>query len=134
MTTYIASAPGGRGGDLVGKTTGAANTAAAHAETGARVLAIDLDPQGQLGELFAIDQHSDRPRLEHVMLRQALARDAIVAASGHLHVLPCSEALAEAQFDVAGDADGHDRLHEVLEPLQDAYDYIVLDSPPGIGF
>lgn len=118
----------------VGKTTGAANTAAAHSETGARVLAIDLDPQGQLGDLFAIDQHAERPRLEHVMLRQAPARDAIVAASGHLDVLPCSEVLAEAQFDVAGDRDGHYRLHEVLEPLQDVYDYIVLDSPPGIGF
>jgi chromosome partitioning protein len=118
----------------VGKTTGAANTSAAHAESGARVLAVDLDPQGHLGELFGLQQRPERPRLEHLMLRQAPARDAIVAVSGHLHLLPCSESLAEAQFDVAGDGDGHLRLQEILEPLQGEYDYIVLDSPPGIGF
>jgi chromosome partitioning protein len=118
----------------VGKTTGAANTSAAHAETGARVLAVDLDPQGQLGELFGLEQRPERPRLEHVLLRQAPAEEAIVAVSGQLHVLPCSEGLAEAQFDVASDPDGHHRLHEILAPLQTAYDYIVLDSPPGLGF
>lgn len=117
----------------VGKTTGAANTSAAHAEAGARVLAVDLDPQGHLGEVFALE-HNGRPRLEQVMRRQAPAREAIVAASDRLHVLPCSEELAEAQFEVAGDEDGHRRLLEVLGPVQDDYDYIVLDSPPGIGF
>jgi chromosome partitioning protein len=118
----------------VGKTTGAANTSAAHAETGARVLAVDLDPQGHLGELFAVEQHPGRPRLEHVLLRQAPVRDAIVAVGGRLDVLPCSEGLAEAQFTVAADEEGHRRLQEILEPLQGGYDYIVLDSPPGIGF
>jgi chromosome partitioning protein len=118
----------------VGKTTGAANTSAAHAEAGAQVLAVDLDPQGHLGELFGLEQPPGCARLEHVMRRQAPAREAIVAVSGHLHVLPCSEGLAEAQFDVAGDEDGHHRLQEILAPVQDAYDYIVLDSPPGIGF
>jgi chromosome partitioning protein len=118
----------------VGKTTGAANTSAAHAEAGARVLAVDLDPQGHLGELFGLEQRPERPRLEHVMLRQAPVRDAIVTVSGRLDVLPCSEGLAEAQFAVAADKDGHNRLHDVLTPLQAAYDYIVLDSPPGIGF
>jgi chromosome partitioning protein len=68
------------------------------------------------------------------MRRQAPARDAIVAVSSHLDVLPCSEELAEAQFDVAADQDGHRRLHESLAPLEAAYDYIVLDSAPGIGF
>jgi chromosome partitioning protein len=118
----------------VGKTTGAANTSAAHAEAGARVLAVDLDPQGHLGELFAVEQHPGRARLEHVMLRHAPVRDAIVAVSDRLDVLPCSEGLAEAQFAVAADEDGHRRLLEILEPLQSDYDYVVLDSPPGIGF
>ncbi len=118
----------------VGKTTGAANTSAAHAESGARVLAVDLDPQGHLGELFAVEQHPCRPRLEHVMLRQAPVRDAIVTVGGRLDVLPCSEGLAEAQFAVAAAEDGHHRLLEILEPLQGDYDYVVLDSPPGIGF
>jgi chromosome partitioning protein len=118
----------------VGKTTGAANTSAAHAEMGARVLAVDLDPQGHLGELFAVEQHPDRPRLEQVMLREAPVRDAIVTVGGRLDVLPCSEGLAETQFAVAADEDGHHRLQEILEPLQGDYDYVVLDSPPGIGF
>ena len=117
----------------VGKTTGTANTSAAHAEAGARVLDVDLDPQGHLGEVFGLG-HDGRPRLEQVVRRQALAREAIVAVSDRLHVLPCSEALAEAQFEVAADDDGHRRLQEALEAVQDDYDYIVLDSPPGIGF
>ena len=120
----------------VGKTKATANSAAALAERGARVLAVDLDPQGHLGEMFGLARTNGRPRLEHVMLGSASATDAIVHLVDHdgLAVLPCSEELAEAQFEVAAAADGAHRLASALAPLSDDYDYVLLDSPPGIGF
>jgi chromosome partitioning protein len=117
----------------VGKTTATANSSAALAERGARVLAVDLDPQGHLGEMFGIGANG-RVRLEHVMLGNATAADAIVTVHERVDLLPCTEELAEAQFQVAADPNGAQRLRQVLEPLTDDYDYILLDSPPGIGF
>lgn len=118
----------------VGKTTATANSAAALAERGARVLAVDLDPQAHLGEMFGLHANG-RPRLEHVMLGTASATDAIVTLDHHnLAVLPCSEALAEAQFEVAAATDGPQRLAAALAPIDGDYDYVILDSPPGIGF
>jgi len=116
----------------VGKTTATANTAAALAERGARVLAIDLDPQGHLGDMFGIAGNG-RPRLEQVLLGDAPAADALVELQDGLAVLPCSEALAEAQFTIAADADGAHRLSQTLATLK-GFDYVLLDSPPGIGF
>ena len=116
----------------VGKTTATANSAAALAERGARVLAVDLDPQGHLGDMFGV-QPNGRPRLEHVMLGQAPAAEAVVELRNGVSVLPCSEALADAQFAVAGAEDGEQRLAQALVQLEE-FDYFVLDSPPGIGF
>jgi chromosome partitioning protein len=116
----------------VGKTTATANTAAALAERGARVLAVDLDPQGHLGDMFGIEANG-RPRLEQVLLGEAPAADALIELQGGLVVLPCSEALAEAQFVVAAADDGAQRLSQALATL-DGFDYVLLDSPPGIGF
>jgi chromosome partitioning protein len=117
----------------VAKTTGVANSSAAHAEAGHRVLGVDLDPQGHLGEVFGVVS-GDRPRLEHVLRRDAAIVDAIVPVAQRLDVLPCSEELAEAQFDVAASDDGGRRLADALGSVRDYYDFIVLDSPPGIGF
>jgi chromosome partitioning protein len=116
----------------VGKTTATANMAAALAERGATVLAVDLDPQGHLGDMFGL-QPSDRPRLEQVMLGTAKAADAVVEINDHVSLLPCSEALAEAQFALVGIDDVDRRLTEALDEL-DGFDYVLLDSPPGIGF
>ncbi len=118
----------------VGKTTATANTAAALAERGRRVLAVDLDPQAQLGESFGL-QHNGGPRLEHVMLGTASVPDAVVPIGAtNVALLPCSEELAEAQFQVAPAQDGPHRLAAALALLSDCYDYTLLDSPPGIGF
>lgn len=127
QTIVLANHKGG-----VGKTTAAANSAAALGERGARVLAVDLDPQGHLGDMFGI-QPNGRPRLEQVMLGEAAPDEAIVHLQDQVDVLPCSEALANAQFAVAAADDGHARLAQALAQLPD-YDYVVLDSPPGIGF
>ena len=116
----------------VGKTTATANVAAALAERGATVLAVDLDPQGHLGDMFGLEPNG-KPRLEQVMLGGAKAGEAIVTLNDHVSLLPCTEALAEAQFALVGMDDGDRRLAAALGGL-DGYDYVLLDSPPGIGF
>jgi chromosome partitioning protein len=118
----------------VGKTTTTANLAAALAERGRRVLAVDLDPQGHLADSFGL-QPNGRPHLEHVMLGTATAAEAIVSIENtNVSLLPCSEGLAEAQFELAPAEDGPQRLATALATIADQYDYALLDSPPGIGF
>lgn len=121
------------------KSTTAAALAQAAAHRGRRVLAVDLDPQGNLSYFLAADVN--RPGAFEVLDGQPAAeaiqttrdaqegRPAAEAPAGRLDVIPASWNL---QTISSGKGSAR-RLMAALEPIKGRYDLIIIDTPPTAG-
>lgn len=113
----------------VGKTSIVANLAASAAAGGWRVLAVDLDPQGNLARDLGYWHHSDDGAALAQSIRQGNPPAPACDVRPGLDVLAGGHQLAAEP--AAGDASA--RLAYALQPLHDRYDLIVLDTPPAAG-
>lgn len=119
----------------VGKTTTAINIGASLAATGARVLLVDLDPQGNAGTGLGFVRNAHTQSVYPVIMGTANAADNILSTAVRgMHIMPASLALAGAEVELL-DADNREfRLQMALAPIAEYYDYILLDCPPALGF
>jgi len=125
----------GKGG--VGKTSLVANLAGVAAAGGWRVLAVDVDPQGNLARDLGVLEPSDAGR----NLRAAAVRDELLQplreVRPNLDVVPGGEELDGLLADIqASVARGRYRsatavIEHALAPIAGDYDLVVVDSPPG---
>jgi chromosome partitioning protein len=137
------------------KTTLVANLGAWLAlERGRRVLAIDMDPQGQLGKVFGVDvRRTGRSAID--LLLDTMLEDASLdappprAAAGegdlglptvptripNLDLVVANKALALFPAWDGGDGDATHRLDETLRRFErlDDYDFVLFDAPPSFG-
>ena len=115
---------------------GTAKTSTAHAlATGAaykgkRSLAIDFDPQGNLSFIMGAD--ASRAGAYELMKQQAKAAQ-IVQYTSQGDIIPASLNLAAADIEFSGKPGRDFFLQAALEPLQAAYDVVVIDTPPTLG-
>lgn len=109
-----------------GKTTTAAALAQAAAYKKKRVLAVDLDPQGNLSFCLAAD--TNKPG-SYDLLQGTPAQYLIQKSAQGMDVIPASWSLS-TEKTAPGSAR---RLQKALEPLRDKYDYIFIDTPPTAG-
>ncbi|QUW20158.1 ParA family protein [Agrococcus sp. Marseille-Q4369] len=123
----------------VGKTTTAVNLAAALAIAGARVLVIDLDPQGNASTALGIDHHADVTSTYDVLIDGEPLETAVATSpqSDRLLVVPSTIHLAGADLELAGMERREHRLREALDAyLTDAGQpphYVFIDCPPSLG-
>ena len=129
MTVYaIANQKGG-----VGKTTTAVNVAAAIAETGRRVLLVDVDPQANATVALGV-RRDIAPNLYEVLAGTADPEAALhVTAFEGLELMPAGPGLAGANVELPRLPGSENRLREVLEPVLGRYDLVLLDCPPSLG-
>lgn len=112
----------GKGG--TGKTTTALALAQYAAKQGHTVLAVDCDPQANF--TYCLGGDPAAPGLYDVMAGQAKPGDVLQSVGG-MDLLSAGLMLAESDADLANQPFV---LRGILDPLQDSYDLIVVDSQP----
>ncbi len=113
----------------VGKTTTAVNLAAGLALAGHRVLLIDVDTQGQAGKMLGC---TPAIGLAELVAANAPLDRALTSARDNLWLLGGGKALAGLKMQITRKEFGAERtLSEALTPLDNQYDYVILDSAPG---
>lgn len=115
-----------------GKTTAVRHLADAFQRAGLRVLAVDLDPQGNLSDYFDIDPEAE-PTIRDVLVGEAKAKAALHASPGGVTVIPANLSLAEAEVALAGKMGRELTLRKALKQVDDQFDVIFLDCPPNLG-
>jgi chromosome partitioning protein len=118
----------------VGKTTTAANLAAALVERGHRILAVDLDPQAALTFSLGIPTEGLNASIGDVLaIRGINLASTVQSTSEHIDLVPASQALDQVAQRLENNHVAVTLLRAALEPLRDRYDYILVDCPPNAG-
>jgi len=118
----------------VGKTTTAVNLAASLAVTRHQVLLVDIDPQGNATMGCGVDKRLLERSATDVLLGECRAEDVIVAIDpGGFELLPSNQDLTAAEVRLlAAPAGREHRLAQVLAPIRDQYDLVIIDCPPAL--
>ncbi|MEW6020294.1 MAG: ParA family protein [Pseudomonadota bacterium] len=128
MTTVLAFA-NQKGG--VAKTTSTLNTGVALREMHHRVLAIDMDPQGNLSMSQGINPDFLTKSTYNVLV-QRMPLDEVIQRR-EIDIAPASIELAAAELALSS-AIGRERaLEKAIMAVKDRYDYILIDTPPSLG-
>jgi chromosome partitioning protein len=119
----------------VGKTTTNINLAANLAILGKRVLAIDIDPQGNTTSGLGIAKSgNDFPSVYDVLINGSDIRDSIVKTQvNNLDIVTSNLQLAGAEVELVMMDSREYILKNAIEVIKDEYDYIFIDCPPSLG-
>ena len=110
-----------------GKTTAVRTLTDVFRRVGLRVLAVDLDPQGNLSDYLDVDPDA-QPTIGDVLSGRASAAEAI-----HDGVIPANLGLAESELALGGKMGRELTLKKALREVSDDYDIVLIDCPPALG-
>jgi len=110
-----------------GKTTMVRTLADVFRRVGLDVLAVDLDPQGNLSDYFDVDPDA-YPTIGEVLSGRSRAADAI-----HKNTIPANLGLAEAELVLSGKMGRELTLKRALHESRRQYEMILIDCPPALG-
>jgi chromosome partitioning protein len=117
----------------VGKTTTAVNLSAELGTSG-RTLLVDMDPQANATSSLGVDWRAlELSTYDAIMGVCSLEQTIHAEVQPGLDLAPASRGLAGAQMELATVSDYERRLKAALQPLERAYETIIIDCPPSLG-
>jgi len=118
----------------VGKTTTAVNLGAALAESGKRILIVDLDPQANATSSFGL-QGVEVSLYEPLLGEASITEKILPSRREGLFIVPADLDMAGAEVEIARMPNHLTRLAETLKPLHtdQTFDFVFLDCPPSLG-
>ena len=122
VTIAVLSQKGG-----TGKTTTVRTLTDVFRRVGLSVLAVDLDPQGNLSDYLDVDPEAS-PTVGDVLSGRARAADAV-----HDGIIPANLGLAESELAMSGKMGRELTLRRALKEVADGFDVVLIDCPPALG-
>lgn len=117
----------------VGKTTTSINLAACIAEKGKKVLAIDLDPQGNMTSGLGVDKNEVENTVYELMLDECTIKESMQdTVVKNLQLIASNVNLAGAEIELLGINDKEYILKSAVDYIRDDYDFIIIDCPPSL--
>lgn len=113
----------------VAKSTTTANTGAALAAMGEKVLLIDLDPQASLTYGLGYQAHDLKETIYNALLGEKFTP----IHRGEFDLIPSNLRLAEAEFRLFGRPGRELLLKKALKGVTEKYDFVLIDCPPSLG-
>ena len=117
----------------VGKTTTAINLSARLAEKGQKVLAIDMDPQGNMTSGLGVDKDEAEKTIYDMIIGQAGIEEVIQKdVMENLDILPTNIDLSAAEIELIGVENKEFIVQKEVHKIRDRYDFVVIDCPPSL--
>jgi chromosome partitioning protein len=116
----------------VGKTTSAVNLAAALAAVPKRILLIDLDPQGNATMAAGFNKSTLEHSITELLLGESDFNQALCRSEEAFDLIPGNIDLTAAEIQLMDMPARESRLKQILDPIRNHYDFILIDCPPSL--
>ena len=118
----------------VGKTTTSINLAAALAAEGKRVLLVDADPQANTSSGLGIEIKDLKHTIYECLIENIDPQTAVIhTETPNLDVIPSHINLVGAEIEMLDKDNRENLMKQILLPLKNQYDYILIDCSPSLG-
>lgn len=117
----------------VGKTTTSINLSACLAEKGQKVLAVDMDPQGNMTSGLGVDKNNVENTVYDLIIGESSINEVIVRdVLENLDIIPTSIDLSGAEIELLDVDEKEYIIRNAIANIKEDYDYIVIDCPPSL--
>lgn len=117
----------------VGKTTTAINLSACLADKGKKVLAVDMDPQGNMTSGLGLDKESIEKTVYDMIIGESDIEEVLQKeAMENLDVLPTNIDVSAAEIELIDVENKEFIVRNSIQKIRDNYDFVIIDCPPSL--